>query len=282
MSPSEPGGQVCTRGTCLQSPTSLPKAKSGASGIVSMILEKAGEKQLKFVKGSGAGECPADIKSESWHIPVPLRTTSCQFKTLEMNLHLLLVHPFLLLPVSPAGTSVSISFLLTAGAGGNTMCASTVPPSLLAPPVLPQQPWCPPEWLQGREAAVLCSRRGQQPAFGLLPLLGQCVLVVIVQKLTKSDFPKLEPFLHTLSALLSEKNPRAVMQKDQLKTAEHCDHCFAPSSRLCGYQDPPISVATWVTPRNPPRAGPTSLVKPLRWGWGTRVQRDPSKPRCSP
>lgn len=111
---------------------------------------------------------------------MPLRTTSCQFKTLEMNLHLLHVHPFFLLPVSPAGTSISISFLLTAGfswragAGGNTRCASTVPPSLLAPPVLPQQPWCPPEWLQGREAAALCSRRGQQPAFGLLPLLRQC------------------------------------------------------------------------------------------------------------
>lgn len=23
-------------------------------------------------------------------------------------------------------------------------------------------------------------------------------------------------------------------------------------------------------------------VKPLRWGWGTRVQREPTKPRCSP
>lgn len=29
MSPSEPGGQVCTHGTCLQSPTSLPKAERG-------------------------------------------------------------------------------------------------------------------------------------------------------------------------------------------------------------------------------------------------------------
>lgn len=214
---------------------------------------------------------------------MPLRTTSCQFKTLEMNLHLLLVHPFLLLPVSPAGTSVSISFLLTAGAGGNTRCAGTVPPFLLAPPVLPQQPWCPPEWLQGREAAVLCSRRGQQPAFGLLPLLRQCVLVVIVQKLTKSGFPKLEPFLHTLSALLSEKKPTCSDAKGPTQNSR------ALRPLLCSFQQtlwlpgpPPISVATWVTPRNPPRAVPTSLVKPLRWGWGTRVQRDPSKPRCSP
>lgn len=135
----------------------------------------------------------------------------------------------------------------------------------------------------GRGAAALCSGRGQQPAFGLSPLLRQCVLPAVVLKLKrKSDFPELEPFLHKQSALLSENGPHAALQKERLKTAEHRDHCFAPPSRLCGYQVPPVPCSYMGDPQEPARSRPHIPHEAPRTGLGNQGAEGPHRTPLQP